>query len=79
MKRRDFVRVIAAAGIARSMGALAQAQGKTYRIGVLGLADNKSPFEAPLTNGLAKRGYVVDRNVTIERRPAQLVSELVAS
>ena len=79
MKRRDFVRVIAAAGLARSVGALAQAQGKIYRIGVLGLADNRSPFELPLTNGLAKHGYVVDRNLNIERRPAQLVSELVAS
>jgi len=59
--------------------ARAQAPGKTYRIGALGLADNKSPFEAPLNSGLAKRGYVIDRNLTIERRPAQLVSELVAS
>ena len=79
MKRRDFVRAAAAAGIAWPAGALAQVPGKTYRIGVLGLADNKSPFEAPLANGLAKHGYVVGRNVTIERRPAQLVSELVAS
>jgi len=59
--------------------ARAQAPGKTYRIGALGLADNKSPFEAPLNSGLAKRGYVIDRNLTIERRSAQLVSELVAS
>lgn len=79
MKRRDFTQAVAAAAIAWPAGALAQAPGKTYRIGVLGLADNKSPFEAPLTNGLAKHGYVVDQNVTIERRPAQLISELIAS
>jgi putative ABC transport system substrate-binding protein len=78
MRRRDFVRSAAAAAVAWPAGALAQTPGKTYRIGLLGVAD-KSPFDAPLTNGLAKHGYVVDRNLAFERRPVPLISELVAS
>jgi putative tryptophan/tyrosine transport system substrate-binding protein len=78
MKRRDFIRLVAGSSAAWPTRALAQSPNKTYRIGLLGVVD-KSPFDAPLTNGLAKHGYVVDRNLAFERRPPQLVSELVAS
>ena len=78
MKRRDFIRLVAGSSAALPTRALAQTPGKTYRIGLLGIVD-KSPFDAPLANGLAKRGYVIDRNLALERRPAQLVSELVAT
>jgi putative ABC transport system substrate-binding protein len=47
-----------------------------FRIGLLGGVD-KSPFDAPLADGLAKHGYVIDRNLVLERRP--LLSDLVAS
>jgi putative ABC transport system substrate-binding protein len=78
MKRRNFIRLVAGSSAAWPARALAQSPNKTYRIGLLGIVD-KSPFDAPLANGLAKRGYVIDRNLALERRPAPLVSELVAS
>jgi len=80
MKRRDFITLVAGSSVAWPARALAQASGRTYRIGMLGLAGgNKSPFDAPFASGLAKHGYVVDRNLALERRPAEGVSELVAS
>jgi len=78
MKRRHFIRLAGGACAAWPLRALAQSQGKTYRIGLLGVVD-KSPFDAPLASGLAKRGYVLDRNLAFERRPPQQVSELAAS
>jgi len=78
MKRRDFIGLVAASSAMLPAQALAQAPRGPYRIGLLGLLD-KSPFDAPLASGLAKHGYVIDRNVVAERRPTQLVSELVAS
>src|SRR5215210_7460635 len=71
-------------------GTPAQPASKVYRVGLLTptapLADT-SPFGAPLVRGLAKRGYMLDRNLVFERRGAeghpdrlpQLVAELVAS
>jgi putative tryptophan/tyrosine transport system substrate-binding protein len=79
MKRRDFIRLVAGSSAAWPARALAQASGRTYRIGMLGLVGNKSPFDAPFVGGLARHGYVVDRNLAFERRPAEGVSELVAS
>ena len=72
MKRRDFIRLVAGSSAAWPARALAQSPGKTYRIGLLGVAD-KSPFDAPFAKGLAKRGYVIDRNLTVKRRPAKLL------
>ena len=79
MRRRDFVSAVAAAGITWPAGALAQAPGKTHRIGVLGLVNDKSPFEGPLIRGLAQHGYVLDKNLAIERGGPQRLAEVVAS
>ena len=78
MKRRDFIGLVAGASAAWPARALAQSADKTYRIGLLGRVD-KSPYDAPLTNGLAKHGYVLGRNLAFEPRAADRVSELVAS
>jgi putative ABC transport system substrate-binding protein len=71
-------------------GTVAQTASKMYHVGLLTpaapLADT-SPFGAPLVRGLAKHGYMLDRNLVFERRGAeghvdrlpQLVAELVAS
>ena len=79
MKRRDFIRLIAGSSAAWPARALAQGAGKTYRIGMLGPVGNKSPFDAPFASGLAKHGYVIDRNLAVERRRPEQISELVAS
>jgi putative tryptophan/tyrosine transport system substrate-binding protein len=85
MNRRDVVTLLGAAAAALPLRSLAQAPAKLYRVGLLGLADNRSPFEAPLIRGLARQGYEVDRNLALERRGgqpdrvAQFVAEVVAS
>jgi len=79
MKRRDFIQLAAGASVAWPARALAQASGRTWRIGVIGPVGNKSPFDAPFANGLAKHGYVVDRNLALEIRPVERLPELVAS
>ena len=78
MRRRDLITLLGATTAAWPLHALAQSPAKTYRIGLLGVAD-KSPFDAPLAQGLAKRGYVIGQNLALERRQAPLVSELLAS
>src|SRR5215813_11140878 len=74
--RRDFIRLVAGASAVWPARAMAQTRGKTYRIGLLGRVDNKSPFDAPLTSGLAKRGYIVNRNLAFEYRPAEQATAL---
>jgi len=77
MKRRGFMTLIGGAALATPL--VAAAQSRVYRVGVLGLANQNSPFDAPLTGGLARHGYELGKNLTIERRPAPQVAELVAS
>ena len=79
MNRRALIALLGGIAAPWPSRALAQAPGKTYRIGVLGLVDNKSPFEAPLTRGLAQHGYVLDKNLAIERGGPQRLAEIVAS
>jgi putative ABC transport system substrate-binding protein len=85
MRRRDLITLLGGAAAALPLRALAQSSARVYRVGLLGLADNRSPFEAPFIRGLAEHGYAVDRNLAIERRGgqadrvAQFVAELVAS
>lgn len=85
MHRRDVITLLGGAAAAWPLRSLAQAPAKLYRVGLLGLADNRTPFEAPLTRGLARHGYEVDRNLALERRGgqpdrvAQFVAELVTS
>ena len=80
MRRRDFITLIGgAAALASPLTARAQAPTRVYRIGVLGLANNQSPFEDPLMGGLAKHGYALDKNLMIERRLPPLVGEILAA
>ncbi|HUK10076.1 MAG TPA: ABC transporter substrate-binding protein [Stellaceae bacterium] len=78
MKRRDLIRLAVGTALAPPLRAFAQAPAKVYRIGLLGFAKG-SPFEVPLMQGLARHGYVVDKNLTIERRAPSALAELVAS
>jgi putative tryptophan/tyrosine transport system substrate-binding protein len=89
MRRREFITLVGGAAVVWSLRALAQTPGKVYRVGLLGsrgITDD-SPFGASLIRGLARHGYVLDRNFAFERRGAegnvgrlpQLAAELVAS
>ncbi len=90
MRRREFIVLLAGAGLAQPLMARAQNAGKVYRIGLLSsgapVAD-ASPNGAPLLRGLAKLGYQQDKNFVFERRGAggkierlpDLFAELAAS
>jgi putative ABC transport system substrate-binding protein len=89
MRRREFIQMLGGAAVAFPRAATAEIA-SNYRVGLLSagppLADN-SPFGAPLVRGLAQQGYVLNGNLSIERRGAEghvdrlprLVAELVAS
>lgn len=79
MRRRDFITLIGVTAVAPPLVALAQTPAKIYRVGVLGLANDKSPFEAPLIRGLARHGYTLNKNLEVERRAPQHLAEVVAS
>ena len=70
MKRRDFVWWVAVSSVGWPGRTRAQASKGTYRIGLLGLLD-RSPYDAPIANGLAKHGYVIDQNLVVVRAPPQ--------
>jgi putative tryptophan/tyrosine transport system substrate-binding protein len=90
MRRRELLKLLAGAAIAPPGGASAQTESKTYRVGLLSrgavIAD-ASPIGAALIRALGQRGYSLDRNLTFERRGAEMrvellprmVDELVAS
>ena len=79
VRRRDVILGLGGAVAARPLRALAQAQGRVYRVGVLNLAGNKGPFDAPLVAGLAHHGYDDGKNLEIVRRTLKEMAELVAS
>ena len=76
MRRRDFLGLLGGAACAWPLRATAQSDTRVYRLGLLGLVNDKSPFEAPLVQGLARHGYEQSRNLVIERGPPERVTEL---
>ena len=90
MRRREFITALGATAVTRPFGALAQDASRVYRVGVLAngaLSGKSSPLGKALINGLARAGFLLDRNLVFERRAAGgraerltgLVAELVAS
>jgi putative tryptophan/tyrosine transport system substrate-binding protein len=90
MRRRDFLALSGSAVFAAPQIASGQTESRTYRMGLISfgppLAD-ANPFAAAMIRGLEKRGYVVGRNLVLERRGAEghperlprMLEELVAS
>jgi putative tryptophan/tyrosine transport system substrate-binding protein len=89
MNKQRLIILIALMSVALS-GAAAQTLSKVYHLGLLGCGPPPSDTNdnvAGLIRGLTQRGYVLDRNVTFERRGAQfhfdrfpgLVDELVGN
>jgi putative ABC transport system substrate-binding protein len=88
MRRRDFI-ALAGAAMPPLAAARAQVPERVARVGYLSprLLTDDSPYGAPLIRGLAQRGYIQGRNLTIERRESEghaernpgLVEELIAA
>jgi ABC-type uncharacterized transport system substrate-binding protein len=90
LKRRDFITLFGVAAISSPRAGIAQTASRTYRVGLFNTGapvTDTSPFGAALIRGLGQRGYVLERNLVIERRGAggrteilpHLLGELVAS
>src|SRR4249919_1340488 len=71
MRRREFIKIVAASAAAWPLGAHAQ-QSKVARIGVLyiGLADTES-FKKELREGLRELGYIEGQTISFEFRSAE--------
>jgi putative ABC transport system substrate-binding protein len=90
MNKQRLIILFVLMSVALSGAPAAQNAPKVYLLGLLGCGpppSNASDIVTNLIRGLAQRGYVLDRNVTFERRGAQfhfdqlpkLVDELLAS
>src|SRR5439155_462921 len=68
--RRAFLMLLGGAAVAGPWAVSAQTPAKVYRVGLLSplpVTDN-SRQGAPLIRGLAQHGYVLERNLALERR-----------
>jgi putative ABC transport system substrate-binding protein len=71
MRRRDFITLLGGTAAAGWPLAARAQQPAIPVIGVLSAGPPTPDIEAAFERGLAERGYVVGRNVTIERRSAR--------
>jgi putative ABC transport system substrate-binding protein len=79
MRRREFIILLGTtAALPRTV--TGQSPSKVYRVGLLitgaPVADH-SPNGAGLIRGLAQHGYVLDKNLTFERRGAGMHMDLL--
>jgi putative tryptophan/tyrosine transport system substrate-binding protein len=65
MRRRDFITGIARSTIAWPVAALAQAPGRTYRLGFLVPTPRKSPALAAFLDEMRLNGFIEGENLTI--------------
>jgi len=81
-KRRELLIALGAGALTVPFGALAQQQGKVWRIGFLTSRDESGSSEAAFRQGLRELGYVEGQNIVIEWRFAKgnvdLLPELAA-
>jgi putative ABC transport system substrate-binding protein len=70
MKRRAFITLLGSAAAAWPLAARAQQAGKSPTIGWLEQGETPEPAMRAFNRGLAEAGYLVGRNVNLERRNA---------
>jgi putative tryptophan/tyrosine transport system substrate-binding protein len=69
MRRRQVIALVVAVLAAKPSRIVAQAAGKTWRIGFI--AHRYEKFYEPLFSGLKELGYVEGQNLLVERRYAE--------
>jgi putative ABC transport system substrate-binding protein len=73
MQRRQFIALLSGAAIGGSRGAAAQSSSRVFRLGTLtpgAPLSDKTPLGGILLEGLAQRGYVLGKNLTLDARGA---------
>ena len=69
IRRRQFLIAIGAGALAVPRWSLAQAAGRSYRLGWLSISDSfKEPYSLAFVQRLGELGFVEGRNLSIERR-----------
>jgi putative ABC transport system substrate-binding protein len=74
IRRRVFMRAVAAALVGAPAAVGAQVPGRTYRLGII-RPTGVAPFDVNIPDALRELGYVEGRNLVIERRYAEGRSE----
>jgi len=80
VRRRDFLRALAGAGVGLSVAARTPAAGKIPRIGYLALApisDSASPERSAFLQGLRELGYIDGKTITIEYQSGEMNVEML--
>src|SRR6516162_11103590 len=67
MRRREFI-ALAGASVAWPFAAVAQEPGRMYRVGLLWAATPESPVVVAFLDEMARHGFVVGKNLTVDYR-----------
>jgi len=82
MRRREFVHVLGAAGVAGLFTAHGKAAERTYRVGGVTASPRNAPIIVTMFDELRRAGFIEGQNLTIDWRPygtnANLIPGLVA-
>ena len=77
MRRREFI-ALAGASAAGPFAALAQAPGRTYRLGCLLPRTRDAPINVAFFDELRRRGFIEGQNLTVEYRAYGLHPDLIS-
>jgi putative tryptophan/tyrosine transport system substrate-binding protein len=82
VRRRDFIRLVGGAAVARPLAALAQEPGRTYRLGGLSAGPRDAPYFVAMFENLRRVGFIEGQNLTVDwhafARRVDLVSDFAA-
>jgi len=77
MRRREFIALMGAS-VAWSFAAMAQEPGRLYRVGLLWAATPESPVVVAFLDETARHDFVVGKNLTVDYRAFDRLSEYAA-
>jgi putative ABC transport system substrate-binding protein len=68
MRRRDFITILGVASATLPFAAVAQQEGRTYRLGCLLPLPREAPINVAFFDEMQRRGFVEGQNLTVEYR-----------
>ena len=78
MRRREFISLLAGAGVAWPFAAVAQQAGRTYRLGCLFPVTRDVTEKLGFFDELRRHGFIEDQNLTVEYRAYGTRPELIS-